>query len=797
MPQQEITPVTIEDKMKESYLNYSLSVIISRALPDVRDGLKPVHRRILYATQDLGLTSDKAHKKSARIVGEVLGKYHPHGDAAVYDAMVRMAQDFSQRYKLIDGHGNFGSIDGDSAAAMRYTEARLAPLSEELLADIKKETVNFVDNFDGTLQEPTVLPSRVPGLLINGSSGIAVGMSTDIPPHNLNEVINALTYLLDNPEAELDELMDYLPGPDFPTGGMIIGNDEIKKAYRTGKGRITLRGKTKVESRSRNCEQIVITEIPYQLSKAKLIEEIAATVKKGKVEQVVDVRDETDQDGLRIVIELKSKANADIILNRLYKYTSLQSTQRINMLALVNQQPEVMNLKTILQHFLDFRREVITNRTKHELKKAQDRKHILAGLKKAIDNLDEVIAIIRKSPYPRTAKQNLQDELDVSQEQAEAILNMKLQRLVSLERKKIIDEIAELEEEIEALNSILNQREVMDDLITEELTEIKEEYGDQRQTKIIADESQAELDETDLIKNEELVLSFSYHQQLKRTTTIDNIRAGKRDYITDIFNGTTRDNLLFFTQSGQVYTLKTHQISEHHGLSTGDPLTDYLKLPLDEEIVDIVLLTDEVKEDYITIATKEGLVKKTLGQEYETTVSSIKAINLNQGDEVIGVKVTDGKQKLLLGTKQGQTIHCSEDDISVTGRNTKGSRGIKLANSDEVINLNLSKQHDYVITISQSGRAKRTAIEAYKKQRRNGKGLQSLSNDKYQIAQILMADEADNLLFITENKELIELPAAEITETKRIGSMYTQAQLEDKEIKEVIRLPQFKTEEKE
>jgi DNA gyrase subunit A len=455
MSEEIITPVAIEDKMKESYLNYSLSVIISRALPDVRDGLKPVHRRILYATKNLGITPDKPHKKSARIVGEVLGKYHPHGDAAVYQAMVRMAQYFSQRYKLIDGHGNFGSIDGDNAAAMRYTEARLAPLSEKILKDIKKETVDFIDNFDGSLQEPTVLPSRIPNLLVNGSNGIAVGMSTDIPPHNLSEVISALTYLLDNKECSYKDLMEYIPGPDFPTGGKIIGDDEIKKAYRSGNGRIILRAKSKIENRSRSKERIVITEIPYQLSKAKLIEEIASTVKDGKVENVTDVRDESDQEGLRVVIDLNSNANSKIILNRLYKYTSLQSSYRINMLALVDQRPEVMDLKTILQHFLDFRREVITKRTNFKLKKAKDRRHVLLGLKIAIDNLDEVISIIRNSRSTSAAKDNLQQKLDVSKRQSEAILNMKLQRLVSLETQKIIDEISELESEIEYLKTLI------------------------------------------------------------------------------------------------------------------------------------------------------------------------------------------------------------------------------------------------------------------------------------------------------------------------------------------------------
>ncbi|SJZ30191.1 DNA gyrase subunit A [Selenihalanaerobacter shriftii] len=789
--QQEIMPVAIEDKMKESYLNYSLSVIISRALPDVRDGLKPVHRRILYATKDLGLSPDKPHKKSARIVGEVLGKYHPHGDAAVYNAMVRMAQNFSQRYKLIDGHGNFGSIDGDSAAAMRYTEARLAPLSEDILSDIKKNTVEFIDNFDGSLQEPTVLPSRLPNLLINGSNGIAVGMSTDIPPHNLTEVISGLNYLLENEDCNLEELMKLISGPDFPTGGKIIGDDEIKKAYRTGKGRIILRAKTKIEKKGRNTQRIVVTEIPYQLRKAKLIEEMADNVKKGKVDNVSDIRDESDRDGLRIVIDLKSKANSNIILNRLYKYTSLQTSYRINMLALVNQRPEVMNLKTILQHFLNFRREVITKRTEFELNKAQERKHILIGLKKAIDNLDQVIAIIRKSRYPRTAKTNLQKELKVTERQAEAILNMKLQRLVSLEIKKITDEVAELKEKIDYLNSILNKKDVMNSLIKEELNEVQEEYGDNRKTEIIADESKAELDESDLIKDEDIVISFSHRKYLKRTNDLSNVRSGKRDYVTHVFTGTTRDDLLFFTNTGQVHILKTHQIPEHHGLSTGDPLNNYLKLPIDEEIVDIILLNNEVKERYITITTEQGLVKKTVGKEYETTVSSIKAINLNEDDQVIGIEVTDGEQNLLLGTKQGQTIHFNESSVSDTGRNTKGSKGISLSEGDKVISFDATKEDDYVIALDPQGKGKRTKISEYKLQNRNGKGLQTLSSDDYELTQIITATKDETLLCITENGALKELPISKITDTKRVGRMYSQLKLENEKLEKLIKLPKL------
>ncbi|MCK8827884.1 DNA gyrase subunit A [Natroniella acetigena] len=789
MENKQITPVAIENKMRNSYLNYSLSVIIGRALPDVRDGLKPVHRRILYAAEKLKLHPKKAHKKSARIVGEVLGKYHPHGDAAVYNAMVRMAQEFSQRYKLIDGHGNFGSIDGDSAAAMRYTEARLAPLSTELLKDIQQETVDFIDNFDGSLQEPTVLPSRVPNLLVNGSSGIAVGMSTYVPPHNLTEVVNGLIKLLDDQEVSIEDLMEVIPGPDFPTGGQIVGNEGIKKAYRTGKGKITLRGKSKIEAAGRGRKKIVITEIPYQLNKSKLIEAIADTVRKEKIDNIRDVRDESDRDGLRIVIDLKRNANPDIILNRLYKYTSLQSKTRINMLALVNKEPQVMNLKTILQHFIDFRREIITNRTEYQLRQAKEREHILIGLKKAIDNLDQVIRIIRQSKYPRTAKKNLQRKLEVTKKQAEAILNMKLQRLVSLEVQKLEEDLAELRKKITYLESILEDKEVLDNIVKEELLEIKEDYGDQRKTELIADDSKAELNKKDLIKDKNVVISLSYRNYLKRTDEINNVRAGKNDFITEVLSGSSHDKLLFLTDRGQTHILKAHEIPEHHGLSTGDPLNQFLQLPMDEKIVKTILLNEETKENFITIVTKDGLVKKTKGEEYETTVSSIKAINLNEGDQVIGAAVTDGKQNIMLGTKQGYTIHFAEEEISDTGRNTKGSKGINLEEGDQVISFNLTNQAEIVLALTKEGRGKASPLEDYKLQQRNGKGLQTLSSDDYQLLNIIAAKRNDQIMVVSSDGTLIQKEVAEITETKRLGSMYSQFDSADIKLNQIFKLP--------
>ncbi|WP_018248749.1 DNA gyrase subunit A [Orenia marismortui] len=791
MKDKNIMPVAIEDKMRNSYLNYSLSVIIDRALPDVRDGLKPVHRRILYATKKLGLLPNKPHKKSARIVGEVLGKYHPHGDSAVYNAMVRMAQDFSQRYQLIDGHGNFGSIDGDSAAAMRYTEARLATISEELLQDIEEETVDFTDNFDGSLQEPTVLPSRVPNLLINGSSGIAVGMSTNIPPHNLVEVIDGLIKLLADNDITIEELMNTIPGPDFPTGGVIVGNDGIKSAYKTGKGKITLRGKSEIEDRGRGRERIVITEIPYQLSKSKLIEEIADTVKKGKIDNISDVRDESDRDGLRIVIDLKKKANPTIILNRLYKYTSLQSNMRINMLALVKQQPKVMNIKKILESFLDFRREVITRRTRYKLNTAKDKEHLLIGLKKATDQLDKVIQIIRSSKSPKDARKNLQRKLEVTKKQSEAILNIRLQKLVSLEIQKLEDDLKEIRATIKHLESILNSSEILNNIVRDELIEIKENYGDKRKTKILADDSKAEIEKEDLIKDKEVVISLSYRNYIKRADSLENVRSGKNDFITHISKGRSLDQILFFTNTGQSYSITAHELPEHHGLSNGDPLTQFLKLPMNEKIVAMIVLTEQVKDNYITIATKDGQVKKTKGEEYESTISSIKAINLNDGDEVVGVKVTTGNNQILLGTKEGYTIHFKEDEINDTGRNTKGSKGINLNNNDKVISFNIVKDDKIVVSLTKEGRGKASPIDDYTLQKRNGKGLQTMSNNKYKLLDILTAHKNDKIALVSDSGEIFEKEVNDITSTKRLGSMYTQVKLTDDELIEIHRLPRL------
>lgn len=786
-----ISSVAIEDKMKDAYLSYSLSVIVGRALPDVRDGLKPVHRRILYAAEELGLTADKPHKKSARIVGEVLGKFHPHGDMAVYNAMVRMAQPFNQRYLLVDGHGNFGSVDGDSPAAMRYTEARLTDLSRELLKDIKANTVDFTDNFDGSLQEPMVLPSRIPNLLVNGSSGIAVGMSTSIPPHNIGEVIDALKYLLKHPGAKLKTIMKYIPGPDFPTGAKIIGNEEIKKAYKTGKGNINLRAKAEIEKNSSGRkQQIIVTELPFQVNKAKLIEEIANLVKKGKIEDITDIRDETDQEGLRVVIELKQGVESKLILNRLYKYTYLQTRFRINLLALKDNQPEVMNLKTILQHFIDFRRQVITRRTNFKLDKARERYHVLDGLIKAISKLDLVISIIRNSDSTEEARNNLQEKLDITERQARAILQMRLQRLVGMEIEKLKTEIKELATEIENYEKILNDRSELDEVLRDELSEIKKIFDDKRRTTIIEDKEQAVIDKKDLIEEKKAVISLSYRQKIKRADEWDSVRAAKNDYITHISSGVSFDNILIFTQTGNVYSHPIHKLPEHHGLSTGDNLKKFIKLSLKENVVGLLCLNNEIQKKNIVLATEQGIVKKTIGKEYKTSYSSIKAIKLKDNDQVVNVAVTDGKQEILLGTRAGKTIRFAEDSVNSTGRNTLGSIGIKLEANDKVKDMNIVKTGEYVISVSETGKANKINIAEFKPQNRNGKGVNTTSSNEYQITDIIIANPDDFLLLTTTNENLFSIQVADIVTTQRPGYMYSIIDLENKDkVSEVFRLP--------
>jgi DNA gyrase subunit A len=771
---EEIYPIAIEDKMKDAYLNYSLSVIIGRALPDVRDGLKPVHRRILFAARELGLLHNRPHKKSARLVGEVLGKFHPHGDSAVYDAMVRMAQDFNQRYQLIDGHGNFGSIDGDSAAAMRYTETKLTEIAEALLENIDEETVNFIDNFDGSLQEPEVLPSKIPNLLVNGSSGIAVGMSTSIPPHNLGEVIDALIHLLDYPNARLETIINnHLPGPDFPTGASIIGNDGIKSAYETGKGKITLRAKSKIEKEGRH-QNLIITEIPYQVNKAKLIEEIAELVNKGKISSVSDLRDESDKKGIRIVIELKSSADPELTLNRLYKYTNLQNNFRINLLALNNKKPVVMGLLEILNHFLDFRKEVIKNHTEYNLNKSENRYHILEGLKKAIDELDIVIQVIRNSQSKKEAKDKLMRSLKISEKQAQSILEMQLQRLVGMEFEKLEAEREELTEKIKYYKNILNNKDQLNNVLREELKEIKKRFNDQRRTDIIADDSKAEITKDDLIKEKNAVLSLSYRGIIKRNDEFKNLRAAKNDYLISTVEGSSLDQLLFFSDRGEVYNLQVHDIEEHHGLATGDNLSKYLQIPMKENIISFNILareTGDSEDQYYTFVTRSGLIKRSNADEYRTNYSHIRAIKLDD-DQLINVVKTDAVQDLIVVSKNGYLIRFSGDTFSTTGRNTLGSKAINLGKNDQVLYFNTFDQENFLVSISDDGRANKIRLKSFKAQKRNGKGIRIFSNTNYKLAGAVKAAKNEKILIAAKNGEINKIRVNDIPETSAGGNMY-------------------------
>ena len=771
---EEIYPIAIEDKMKDAYLNYSLSVIIGRALPDVRDGLKPVHRRILFAARELGLLHNKAHKKSARLVGEVLGKFHPHGDSAVYDAMVRMAQDFNQRYQLIDGHGNFGSIDGDSAAAMRYTETKLTEIAEALLDNIDEETVDFVDNFDGTLEEPEVLPSKIPNLLVNGSSGIAVGMSTSIPPHNLGEVIDALIHLVDYPNARLDTIIkNHLPGPDFPTGAAIVGNQGIKSAYKTGKGKITLRAKSKIEKEGKD-QNLIITEIPYQVNKAKLIEEIAELVNKGKISSVSDLRDESDKKGIRIVIELKSNADPELTLNRLYKYTNLQTNFRINLLALNDKKPVVMGLLEILNHFLDFRKKVIKNHTEYNLNKSENRYHILEGLKKAIEELDIVIQVIRSSQSKKEARKKLMQELDISEKQAQSILKMQLQRLVGMEFEKLESERKELAEKIKYYKNILNNEEELNTVLRDELKDIKKRFDDQRRTEIIADDSKAEINKDDLIKEKSAVLSLSYRGIIKRNEEYKNLRAAKNDYLVSTVKGSSLDQLLFFSDQGEVYNLQVHDIEEHHGLATGDNLTKYLQIPMKENIISFnILAKDEAdnQNEYYTFVTRSGLVKRSSVNEYKTNYSHIRALKLDE-DQLINVEKTDSEQDLIVVSKNGYLIRFSGDSFSTTGRNTLGSKAIKLSENDQTIYFNTFETDAFLISITEDGRANKIKLSNFKAQKRNGKGIRIYSNTNYKLAGAVKATRDEKILIAAKNGEINEINVNDIPETSAGGNMY-------------------------
>jgi DNA gyrase subunit A len=772
-------PVNIIDEMRKSYLDYAMSVIIGRALPDVRDGLKPVHRRVLYAMYDLGNTYNKAYKKSARIVGDVIGKYHPHGDSAVYDTIVRLAQDFSIRYPLVDGQGNFGSVDGDNAAAMRYTEIRMARLTNELLADLDKETVNFVPNYDDSLSEPLVLPARFPNLLINGSSGIAVGMATNIPPHNLTEIINATVLLIRNPEASLDQVMELVPGPDFPTAGFIYGRGGIRTAYENGRGIIILRARAAIEKMARDRESIVVTEIPYQVNKAKLIERIAELVRDKRIEGISDLRDESDRQGMRIVIELKKDEPAQVILNNLYKMTPMQSSFGIILLAIVQNQPKVLNLREALLCFIEHRKDVVRRRTLFELGKAEARAHILEGLRRALEILDEVIALIRSSKEPAVAKEGLMTQFQFSAAQAQSILEMRLQRLTGLEREKIISEYEEILKLIARLKEILASEKVLEGVVVEELKEVQIAYGDSRRTEIVDEE--VEITREDLIADEDVVITVTHSGYIKRTAASlyhPQGRGGKgrigmttrdEDFIDHVFIASTHSYLLVFTNRGQVYWLKVYEIPDVGTAGKGKAIVNLANLGKDEKIADIIAVKGFNTGEYVVMATRNGIVKKTALEDYSNPRSSgIIGISVPEDDELIGCQLTDGGYDVLLATRMGKAIRFSEKNVREMGRAARGVIGIRLAGEDKVVAMSAFKGPGTFLTVTEKGFGKRTDVEEYPCQGRGGSGVINIKvgQKNGKVVNTCHVQEDTSVMLITANGKLIQLHTEDIRNTQ-------------------------------
>jgi DNA gyrase subunit A len=727
----------IGSEMRESFMDYAMSVIVSRALPDVRDGLKPVHRRILYAMSELGMSPDKPYKKSARIVGEVIGKYHPHGDSAVYETMVRLAQDFSLRYMLVDGHGNFGSIDGDMAAAMRYTEARLSKIAMEMLRDIQKETIDFVPNYDGEEQEPVVLPARFPNLLVNGMTGIAVGMATNIPPHNLGEVIDGLQQMIENPDITSNELMQSIKGPDFPTGGYILGREGIRQAYATGRGSVTMRAKAEIEDNNGKA-RIIVNELPYQVNKAKLIAHIAELVREKKIEGITDLRDESDRNGMRIVIELRKDVNANVVLNNLYKQTAMQSNFGINMLALVNKEPKILNLREVLFHYLEHQKVVIRRRTEYDLRKAEARAHILEGLRIALDHLDEVIALIRASRITEEARDGLMNRFSLSHDQAQAILDMRLQRLTGLEREKIEEEYAELMKKIAEFKEILANEHLILGIISAELNEVKERFGDERRSEITVGEDSI-LDE-DLIPQEDVIITITHTGYIKRlpvTTYRSQRRGGKgvigmdtkdTDFVEHLFVTNTHDYLMFFTDKGKVYRLKAYEIPDLSRTARGTPIINLIQIEQGETVNAVIPVKDFEAGRYLFFTTKKGIVKKTPLDDYSNIRKvGLIAILLREDDELIGVKLTDGNREVMMGTKQGMSIRFLEKDVRSMGRSSTGVKGIQLDPDDHVIDMDVVSDDQEVLIVTSKGYGKRTPISEYRSQTRGGKGIKTIN----------------------------------------------------------------------
>jgi DNA gyrase subunit A len=791
---EKIVPVYIEEEVKDSYLNYAMSVIVGRALPDVRDGLKPVHRRILYAMQELGLEHSKPYKKSARIVGEVLGKYHPHGDMAVYDTLVRMAQDFSLRYPLVDGQGNFGSVDGDAAAAMRYTEARLASIADEMLGDIDKDTVNFGPNFDASLQEPLLLPAALPNLLVNGSSGIAVGMATNIPPHNLHEVADAIIYLLDHPEAEIKDLMRYIKGPDFPTAGLICGKGGIKEAYHSGRGKITVRARATIEHQKNGKDLIVITEIPYQVQKAGLIEAMADLVDEKKIEGISDIRDESDREGMRVVIELKRDAEPQIVLNQLFKHTQLETTFGIIMLALVDNRPRVLNLRQILDCYTGHRKVIIRRRTQFELDKALKRAHILEGLKIALKFIDRIIKVIKTSKTVPLAKENLMKEFGLSEVQTQAILEMQLQRLTALERDKIDAEYLELIKKIEICKAILASEKKIEAIIKEELEGLKKEYGDERRTEIVGEVEEIEIE--DLIAEEDVVITVSHAGYIKRLP-VSAYRKQKRggkgasgadvkeeDFVEHLFVASTKEQLLIFTDKGKVYGLKVYEIPESSRSSRGKAIINLLSVASNEKVSATIPVKEFGEDQFLVMATKMGFIKKTQLSDYANLrKNGIIGITLEQDDELIDVELTGGKHDLMLATRQGKTIRFPEAQVRPMGRSARGVRGISLAKQDEVISMQTGQKEDTVLTVTELGFVKRTPISQYRIQRRGGKGIINIKVTKKngQAVRLKTVSDRDELMMITENGMFLRCAVKDIRATGRSSQGVRLIKLEAKD----------------
>jgi len=790
-PMEKVVPVNIEEEMKKSYIDYSMSVIVGRALPDVRDGFKPIHRRILFAMNDIGLTPDKPFRKSATIVGEVMGKYHPHGDAAIYDAMVRLAQDFSMRYMLVDSHGNFGSIDGDPPAAMRYTEARLSKIALEMLSDINKDTVDFVPNFDERLKEPIVLPSRFPNLLVNGSSGIAVGMATNIPPHNLSEVIDGVVMMIDNPDIATDDLMQVIKGPDFPTGAIILGRDGIKDMYRTGRGSVTVRAKSTIEPMDGGRQRILVTEIPYMVNKARLVEKIAELAREKNIEGISDLRDESDRSGIRIVIELKRDANPHVILNQLYKHTQLQDTFGAIMLALVDNKPRVLNLRDMIYYYLEHQKDIIVRRTRYDLARAEERLHILEGLRIALSHLDEVIDLIKRSKDVPTAREGLMTTFNLTEKQAQVILDMRLQRLTALERQKIEDEYKEIMEKIEYYKKVLSDENMVLGIIKDEILAIKQKFGDERRTKITA--AADDFDAEDLIAEEDVVITLTHLGYVKRLplSTYRNQKRGGRgitgittreeDFVERIFVATTHHVVLFFTDRGNVYKLKAHEVPEAGRTARGTAIVNLLPLKPGEKVNTVMPIKDFGEARYLFFATRNGLAKKTLLSEYESSrKTGLIAIGLKQEDELIAVRLVDKKDQVILGTENGMGIRFSVDDVSTMGRTAHGVKGISLRQGDRVASVDIIRPECDVLTVTQNGFGKRTDEKEFRLQTRGGKGIiiQKVTEKTGQVEAVRVVGEKDDVMLCTASGIVIRMEVSGISRMSRNTRGVTLIKLE-------------------